>query len=354
MSLPKPTRRDFLGGWTKARRDEPADPLSQAIAEAFLPTYLIAVARQAMACEWEVLLNAKQHARAEEAAVEALDVVTQLDEQLSVYRETSEVSRLNRAAGERPVPVERRLFELLELAARLHQLTGGAFDITAGPLIKAWGFYRRQGRVPDESERAAARACVGMEHVELAERTVQFLKPGMELNLGSIGKGYALDRAAEKLDGAGVADYLIHGGQSSILVRGSRAAGTGERGWRVAIRHPTRPGQPLGEVLLRDRALATSGSGTQYFHHGGRRYGHLLDPRTGQPAEGVLSSTVIAPTATEADALSTAFYILGPERTREIVGEQEGLAAILVTSAIRQGAVETHVLGLDDKAWHPF
>jgi thiamine biosynthesis lipoprotein len=327
--------------------------LSRALADAFAPSYLIAVGRKAMACEFEVLLNAKQHPQGEEAACEALDLVTQLEEQLSVYIETSEVSRLNRAAGERAVAVEPRLFGLLQAAAELSGATGGAFDVTAGPLIKAWGFFRRQGRVPSEEELAAALAGVGMPHVALdaAERSVRFLTPGMEINLGSIGKGYALDRAAERLDGAGLGDYLLHGGQSSLVARGNRAGKGSERGWRVAIRHPLRPGQPLGEVRLADRALATSGSGTQYFHHGGKRFGHLLDPRTGRPAEGVLSSSVLAPTAAEADALSTAFYVLGPRRAREIAAQREGVAFVLVTPSERKGGVDVHLHGLAEGEW---
>jgi thiamine biosynthesis lipoprotein len=326
-------------------------------APAHIPqTYLVRVGRRAMACEFEVLLNAGQYADGIELAVAALDRVEQLEDQMTVYRESSEVSRLNRAAAARAVPVEPRLFELLELAVRIHTRTGGAYDITSGPLSKAWGFFRRAGRVPSDDDLAAAVRLVASEKLQLdaQTRTVRFPLAGMEINLGSIGKGYALDRVAEQLESSGLSEFMLHGGRSSVLARGSRSL-VGEEGWWVGVCDPLRPTRRLGELRLKNRALATSGSGTQFFYHEGRRYGHILDPRTGRPAEGILSTTVVARTAAEADALSTAFYVLGSAAALDYCQrhspEHGGLAAILISPGDRSGSVEIATFGLTDQDW---
>ncbi len=266
-----------------------------------------------------------------------------------MFRETSEVSRLNRLAAIEPIPVEPRLFALLERARQLHHDTAGAFDITAGPLSKVWGFYRREGRLPDEAQLREALACVGMQHVELDkdQETVKFLKSGLEINLGSIGKGYALDRCGELFAATGITDFLLHGGNSSVLARGSMAGG-GPAGWDVGLPNPLVPGERLAEIHLRGRGLATSGSGTQFFVHEGRAYGHILDPRTGWPAEGVLTSTVLAPTAAEADALSTAFYVLGPIGAETYCRAHPAVGAILVCRQQRDSRLEIKAFGLGE------
>src|SRR3972149_3939718 len=150
-----------------------------------------------------------------------------------------------------------------------------------------------------------------MDHVVLdeAKRTIAFRRPGISVNLNCIGKGYALDRMAELLAGSGVPDYLLPGGRSSVWARGSRPGEDGV-GWPIGLRHPLRPTERLAEFFLRDQALATSGSATQFFRHRGQQYGHILDPRTGRPAEGIFSATVIAASAARADALSTALYVM--------------------------------------------
>jgi FAD:protein FMN transferase len=311
---------------------------------------LVHVSRRAMACEFEVCLPAQQFARGAEAVLQALDLVEQLEAQLSVFLASSEISRINSAAAQGDVEVEPRLFELLELAMRLYRETGGAYDVTAGPLWEAWGFARRAGAVPSEGQLAEARRCVGGNLVELdgRRRTVRFVRPGVQLNLGSIGKGLAVDRCAERLIEAGLSDFLIHGGQSSVLARGSRgpsqnpAAG---KGWTVGVRDPLRLDGRLGQLRLADRALGTSGAQFQSFRHQGRRYGHILDPRTGQPAEGVLSATVLAPSAALADGLSTAFYVLGPAAAEAYCREHAEVAAVLICPARCPAGWQIHTAG---------
>lgn len=348
-SSPQSHRRDFLSG--QAARDRLAAAAQGALdahGEAdSQETYLVRVGRRAMACEFEVLLNAGQYPHGTAVALAALDLVEQLEDQLTVYRETSEVMAINHAAAAGPVAVEPKLFALLQQAVELWRETGGAFDLTSGPLSKVWGFYRRQGELPDEAALAVARASVGSDKLELdsANSTVRFRSPGMELNLGAIGKGFALDRCAELLAGQGIEHCLLHGGQSSVLARGAHGATTADYGWIVSIHDPMRPGRVLAELRLHDCSVGTSGAGAQFFRHAGRRYGHILDPRSGWPAEGVLSATVVAPTAAMADALSTAFYILGPDGAEEYCGRHPEVAALLTIGSPDSDSVEVRATG---------
>jgi thiamine biosynthesis lipoprotein len=283
----------------------------------------------------------------------ALDLVEAIEAQLTVFRDDSEVIHINRRAAIEPVAVEPRLFALLQLARRLHAETAGALDITSGPLSAAWGFSRREGRIPTDEQIAEARARVGMQHIELddEQQTVAFTRSGLSINLNSMGKGYALDRMAALLAQEGIDDYLLHGGKSSILARGIQPA-SDDPGWRIAIRHPLRQTEQLAELMLHNEALSTSGAGTQFFIRRGRRYGHILDPRSGYPAEGLYSATVIAPTAAEAEGLSTAFYVMGPERTREFCATRPEVAALLVAPGEREGDVRVLTFGLDDDRLH--
>jgi thiamine biosynthesis lipoprotein len=283
--------------------------------------------------------------------MEALDLVEALEDQLSYFRPASQISRLNLVGGDLAVEVEPRLFDLLNLALTIHDETEGAFDITSAPLWEIWGFARRQGRLPAENDVIEALDRVGSRYLKLdaERRTVQFAKPGIRINLGSIGKGYALDRAAEVLARWGVGDFLFHGGQSSVLARGNRAvsnpAESSSRGWMVGVRHPLHPEQRLAEIRLCNRSLGTSGSVMQFFRHRGRRYAHILDPRTGRPAEGVLSVTVVASSAALADALSTAFFVLGPEASRCYCDSRPDIAALFVCPTRRAGRPEIHAFG---------
>lgn len=302
----------------------------------------LVVGRDAMACRFEVCLNAGETADGTALAVAALDLVDEAEDRLSIYRHTSELSRLNATAASGWQAVSPDVAALLVRAREIHELTAGAFDVAAGALVRAWGFVARAGRVPDPEALAAARACSGMHLVELdpAGRRVRFARPGVELNPGAIGKGWAVDRALESLAEAGVASAMVHGGQSSVRARGTHGPGlSGRRGWRVGLRDPLRPGRRLATITLADRALGTSGSGTQFFLDRGRRLGHILDPRTGLPAEGVVAATVLAPTAADADALATALYALGPAGLERIAPPGGPVGAILVVAGSGSGSV---------------
>ena len=284
---------------------------------------LLAVQRKAMNDLFEVAFSRRDFPRGTEAALDALDEVERIECLLSVFRFDSQIHSLNLTAHESPVRLDKELFGLIAMCVRFAEETGGAVDITSGSLWKTWGFARRQGRIPSEEELNTAREHTGFQFLELDEReqTVRFKKRGIELNFGCVGKGFALDVAAEKLREHGVHRFLFYGGLSSILASGTD--------WQIGIAHPLRPGQRLRELMLSDVAVSTSGSQKQFFHHGGRRYSHLIDPRTGQPAEGVFSATVLAPTATLAELLSTAFFILGGEKTALYCSHHPEISAIL-------------------------
>jgi thiamine biosynthesis lipoprotein len=334
--VPRPSlrRRDFLhprhvasaAGVVAGALDEVSALANEPVTEEIA---LVRLGWRAMATRFEIACPFETPS-AMEAAQDAFELLDALEDQLTVYRDHSEVCQLNRQAPGRPVRVERRLFALLELANRLYQDTGGAFDVTAGALIKAWGFFRGPRRVPGDAERQEALAKVGMQHVALdgARKTVHFRRPGIEINLGAIGKGYALDRMAERLARRWhLPAFLIHGGGSSVLGHGSPEGG---RGWQVRIRHPWRADRCVAKVWLRGRALGTSAATFQYLEHEGKKLGHILDPRTGWPAGGLASVSVVAPTAALADALSTAFYVGGVDIARQYCETNPSVGAILL------------------------
>jgi len=263
-----------------------------------------------------------------EAGEAALDEIDRIEDLLTVYRPTSAISQLN--AGGRG-QLDEATFALLQHCAALTQKTGGAFDIAIGTLIQAWGFFQRQGRVPNDGELAEAMHASGMKHVILdAERRfVKYFRESLKLNLGSIGKGYALDRAADVLKRDwGIRSALLSGSSSSVLAIGVPPSNV--RGWPVSIVHPAQPERSLGTVWLCDAGFATSAATYQSFEYKGRTYGHVLDPRTGRPAEGMASASVLASTAAEADALSTAMFIAGAAWASDWFRSVEGYGAVLL------------------------
>lgn len=274
---------------------------------------LVKVARPAMGSLFEIYAGGGDPEGLERLGLEALDRVDWLEQQLSHYLPDSDISRINARAYHEPVVVQTGLFHLL---ARLRQSsveTEGAFDCTAGRLVREWGFFRRgalQGeevRPPAPERIATITQQIGWRNVELNEvaQTIQFLTPYVELHLGAVGKGYIVQCAAEFLRESGVTCALLHSGNSSIVALGAPPE---ETGWPVGVGETT--------VQLRDATLSTSGGAEQFVMVNGIRFGHLFDPRTGQPVERNGSVTVCAPDATDGDALATAFFVQGEDWTR--------------------------------------
>lgn len=246
------------------------------------------------------------------AIEETYEEVLRLDRMLSNYRPASEWSLVNREAPRRPVEVSQELFDLLSRCLEYSRRSEGAFDITVGPLMKLWGFYRGGGRVPHRAEIRAAMARIGWRKIVLdpRARTVRFTAP-VEIDPGGIGKGYAVDRMAAILRGRGIRSALISAGRSSIY--GIGAPPSEPRGWRVTV-PGLRPGAGnAAEFFLKDTSMSTSGSSERFFNAGGRTYSHIMDPRTGYPAQGMLLASVIAPETLDSEAWTKPFFILGRE-----------------------------------------
>lgn len=345
-----PDRRDFLTGKSiqqsvRAVGDQIADTL---IGNTSRPAPdagdILRLTARAMACDFAVMMNAGEH-RAIWEASKCLDSLEQLEQQMSVYRADSEISRLNETAFASPVKIDEGLFQLLHSASKLSVETNGAFDLTSDPLIRLWRTCRDEMRVPDPSELQERLEQVGMQFVRLDKSagTVKFDRQGLSLNLGAIGKGHALDCMTRKLVEQGSSDFLLHGGRSSVIAQGENCQG----GWPVGIGNPLFTDRRLGTIVLKNQSLATSGSNIQHFRIGDQRYGHILDPRTGWPTEQVLSVTVVAPTAAAADALSTAFYVMGIEETQEYCDNHPDCGAIVIPKPSNDRRVRPHVFGVE-------
>ncbi len=330
-SDPVANRRAFLSGLALRQQAEVAGEIvADAIYETVVPSRgpTVLLRTQAMATDFDVLLNPDGPSDQVAIASDALDEVAILEQKLSVYRDTSDISQLNRTAVEAPVRVDSELFQLLRRAQGIHAKTDGAFDPATGTLIQLWRNCRRDGRLPNEAEVLVARRCSGVRQVRFddAAESIAFDRPGVEFNLGAIGKGYAVDRAGQWLIDRGVTDWLVHGGKSSVLAHGAHA---GHDGWPIGLRNPLLPDRPYLTLLLKDAAISTSGTAVQWFRVGEKRYGHILDPRTGWPVDTMLSVSVIAPDAALADALSTAFFVLGVEKALSACDNFMNTGAIL-------------------------
>jgi thiamine biosynthesis lipoprotein len=310
---------------------------------------ILRLSRVSMGTEFQAILAGPDPDYLRDAGNQALDEVERLEERLSHYRADSEICDLNLRAPHEAVLLEPSLFALVSRAVELSRATGGAFDCTAGPLVKCWGFFRGQarmgqGKMPEPADIEEARRRVGSELLELdaAERTVRFRREGVELHLGAIGKGYAVDQAVRVLRELRIEAALVHGGTSTVYALGSPP---GAEGWEVGFCDPADRERRLGVITLRDRALSISGDYEQFFEAGGRRYSHILDPRTGWPAQGVRSAAVLADNATDTDALSTAAFVVGVEGARALCERFSGIGAVLVPEPASEGPPEVVLLG---------
>lgn len=313
---------------------------------------LLKASRPAMGTRFEVVLprRSRSHLKAVHLS---LDEVRRLEGLMTVYDPASRTSQVNREASAHPVGVEEELAEVIELSLEVWKGTGGAFDITADSLWKMWGFFEQKGRVPDAGEIEATLQHVGSQYLKIdpEARTVSFLRDSMSLNFGGIGKGFALDKATHILQNAGLAEALLHGGHSSLYAFGD-PAGSG-RGWKVTLRNPAQPDIDIAAVWMDSMGMATSGAGERHFLSAGRQFGHVIDPRSGRPAEHHLSATALSPSAALADALSTAFFIMPLDEVEAYCSRNPRVGAVIVPGE-EAGGRFVHRFGIASSCVEPF
>ena len=271
------------------------------------------------------------------AAFAEMDRVNKL---LNNYDNASEISAINRNAGGQSVPISPETMEALKAADMYARLSGGAHDVTVGPLVKLWGFAKDkpglQGAQPTAAQIKRAKELVDYRALELVDRvengipvrTARLVKTGMCIDMGSISKGYCADRAIAVLKKYGISGALVAAG-GTICTIGRKPDGTP---WKVAVRHPRKDDDFLTFVPLVDASISTSGDYERFYKKNGKRFTHIFDPRTGKPVEGMQSSSVIAKTGLETDSLDTTLFVLGPKKGTALIDTLPNTAALFVTS----------------------
>ncbi len=301
-------------------------------------------------------------------AIEAsLDEMERMDGVMSNYKDDSEVSLVNKSAAKAPVPCGKELLEALEYSRHYSELSDGAFDVTVSPVIAAWGFFTGKGRVPTDKELAKLLPAVSYRNIVINKAnnpekpgSIFFKNPQTKIDLGALGKGYAVDRALEIVRKYAVNNACINLG-GNIYVLGAPA---GKNAWKVGVQHPRNKGEILGYLELKDESTATSGDYERFFEIKGKRYSHIIDPRTGMPVKDTVAVTIVAPTGTAVDALSTSVFVLGLEKGMNLVKsipgvdamiacqEKDGAIGITMTDGFRKKFKTTNAEGDGNVRWH--
>ncbi len=284
-------------------------------------------ARLQMGTSVRIVLYAPDDVQARQAADSAYARIDDLEAALSHYRPDSEVSRLSASSGDGERHVDPDLFRVLESASRFSRLTDGAFDVTVGPLVTLWREVRRTRKMPDPVLLQSARQVVGYRNIEIRpdKQTVRLKKAGMSLDLSAIAKGYAAEQALLVLKSKGIKSALVDAGGDIVL----SDPPPGRPGWRVAVEKPNADPEPTRSLVLRNTAVATSGDTYQYVELAGKRYSHILDPRTGLGTTEAASATVIAGDGMTADSLATALCVMTPEKGIRLVESLPGVSALV-------------------------
>ncbi len=299
---------------------------------------LFTTTHPAMGTEFTLQLYSARPAEAAEISEEVFDEVDRVEQLLSNYRDSSELSRINREAAAGPVTTDPEMMSFLEQAARWSRASDGAFDITVGRLMKAWGFYRHAGRIPPAEELEALRSASGWTKVILDReaRTVRFTAPGVELDPGGIGKGFAVDAAVRILRADHVKAAMLSAAGSTIYALG---APPHETGWKVIVRGPLPSRSVLSVVRLRDTSLSSADCSQKNFTVDGHLYCHIMDLRTMRPVEGRVQVSIVNPSATASDALSNVIFVETPDETvatlKRYASESEAL--VVSGSAVKSG-----------------
>jgi thiamine biosynthesis lipoprotein len=268
--------------------------------------------------------------RGRELVEQVLDDYRRIDRNMSTYRSDSEISRVNALAAKEPVHIDPELATLVERAQHISVLSGGAFDITYESVGYLYDFHTRKH--PSEAEITERLPEIDYRHVHVDEAasTIRFDAAGVRINLGGIAKGYAVEHAAEMLKRAGVEHAVLNAGGDTRVI-GDRLG----KPWIIGIRHPRLADEVVTRLPIVDQAISTSGDYERFFEEDGRRYHHILNPATGEPAQGVVSATVIGPDATMTDGLSTTVFVLGPEKGLALIETLPDYEAVIVDSSGR-------------------
>ncbi len=285
----------------------------------------------AMGTEFTLYLYADSEPQASAASTAVFDEVDRIEQQLSNYRASSELSRIDREAALHPVTTDPETFRFLAQSQSWSAASNGAFDITVGPLMQAWGFFAGHGKIPSDAELAQIRPAIGFRNLELdpVNRTVRFRVPGVDLDPGGIGKGFAVDAAVAILRQRGIRAALLSAGSSTLYGLGHPP---GEPGWRVVIPNPTPNQPPISTAILRDTSLSSANCNEKHFMIDGHLFCHIMDPRTLHPVEGRVHVTIVDPSATASDALSNVLFVDTPKQSLGFLGRHRPAARAIVVS----------------------
>jgi len=283
---------------------------------------LLKQTRMIMGTFAEVSIYSNDEKTAGMAIEESLDEMERMDRIMSNYKKDSELSRLNKKAAKSPVPCNGELLDVIEQSQYYSELSGGAFDITVSPIVALWGFFREKGHVPPDKEIEKVLPAVSYKNIVVNKSNdtkkpaaISFKNTQTQIDLGAIGKGYAVDKALEIIRKYGISNGCINLG-GNIYVLGTPP---GKNAWKIGVQHPRNSGEILGYLELKNEATATSGDYERFFEFNGKRYSHIINPQTGRPVSGTIATTIVAPTSTEVDALSTSVFVLGHEKGMELI-----------------------------------
>lgn len=292
-----------------------------------------------MGTVFEASIYVADEYKADKAFNDVFKEINRLDYLMSNYKEESELSKVNKKAASEPTNCDNELAYIIEQSLRYSDITDGAFDITVGPLMKKWGFFKEQGRIPGKEELESVLESVSYKNIIIEEKikkslfrdpgvvkTVSFRNPGTQIDLGGIGKGYAVDMAIRVLKGNGINSALIN------FAGNIYAFGTppGKDSWVIGLQHPRKSEGLLGSFEIKDKAVSTSGDYEKFFTIDGERYSHIIDPRTGYPVKGIVSVTIVTDNATRADALSTGIFVLGLEKGMDLIEKLADVEGVII------------------------
>ena len=266
---------------------------------------------------------------ASKAIDKSFDEISRLENIMSTYLPNSELSKLNILAGSKKnIPVSPDLLKVIQRGIHWGKISNGAIDITIGPAAKLWEFDSESPTLPDKHKLLNAVSLIDYKNISIEGSSVNLNKPGMSLNLGAMGKGYAVDQAVYILKNFGIKSGLVNAG-GDLMAFGSKEA---TKPWRIGLQHPRKPERMIASLAIKDKAVATSGDYQRYFVKGKTRYHHILNPEDGWPVSQTMSATVIAGTVADADALSTALFVLGAEKGIDLINSLEGIEGMILSN----------------------